>query len=112
MESLIYQHNSLQVETPLFESIFAMTLSTDLITMLQCLEKSRSSVMILPTSAQKLLKDYTSEIDFFDDILVGEGVEQLCFGLKKVLEGLKNKIVEIALDATCRWLHFLCRKLI
>ena len=54
------------------------------------------------TSASKLLREYSSEIDLFDDIPREEGVEQLCFGLRKVLEGLKGKIIEIALDATCK----------
>lgn len=52
------------------------------------------------TSASKLLNDYTPEIDLFG-IPQEEGVEQLCFELKKVLDGLQGKMVEIALDATC-----------
>ncbi|KAJ7572264.1 hypothetical protein C8J56DRAFT_720139, partial [Mycena floridula] len=29
-----------------------------------------------------------------------DGVQQLCFGLKRILEGLRGKVVEIGLDAT------------
>ena len=53
-------------------------------------------------SAEKLLRDYAEDgdIDVFSVPTV-DGVEQICFGLRKVAESLRDKIVEIAIDATC-----------
>ncbi len=54
------------------------------------------------TSARILLKEFPSEVDLFEDVVPPEGVEQLCFGMKRILHGLKGKIVEIEADATCK----------
>ena len=43
-------------------------------------------------SAKKLLKEYLDQIDLFDDITQEDSIKQLCFGLKKVLEGLRGKM--------------------
>jgi len=47
-----------------------------------------------------LLKEFRNDVDVFD-IKVEEGVEQLAWGMKKILAGLKGKVVEIGVDTTC-----------
>ncbi|KAJ7600229.1 hypothetical protein C8J56DRAFT_879955 [Mycena floridula] len=44
-------------------------------------------------SARELLKDYPNNIDLFEDVGT-DGVEQLCFGLKHILEGMRGKIIQ------------------
>ncbi len=56
-------------------------------------------------SARALLDEYPDNIEEFKEITPPEGVEQLCFGLKRVLNGLRGKVVEIGLDATCKTAH-------
>jgi hypothetical protein len=51
-------------------------------------------------SAKILLKEYSNDVDIFD-IPVAEGIEQLCWGMKKVASRLKGKVVEIGIDSTC-----------
>lgn len=46
------------------------------------------------------MKEFGDEVDVLD-VHPAEGVEQLCWAMKKIIELLKGKIVEIALDATC-----------
>jgi len=53
-------------------------------------------------SAKILLKEYSDDVDVFD-IQVAEGVEQLCWGMKKILSQMKRKVVEIGIDATCTY---------
>jgi hypothetical protein len=52
-------------------------------------------------SALKLLTEFPDDVDIFHPVGVPEGVEILCFGMKKIAGPLKGKIVEVALDATC-----------
>jgi hypothetical protein len=47
-------------------------------------------------SAKTLLKD------FEDDVDTADGVEQLCWGMKKIASRLKGSIVEVGIDATCK----------
>lgn len=56
------------------------------------------------TSARVLLKEFSNDVDFFEDVVPPEGVEQLCFGMTWILQGLKGKVVEIGLDVTCELL--------
>lgn len=51
-------------------------------------------------SAEILLNEYSDDVDVFN-IPVADGVEQLCWGMKKVASRLKGKVVEIGIDATC-----------
>ena len=55
--------------------------------------------MQLP-SAELLLKEFPNEAEVFD-VERAEGVEQLAWGMKKILEGLRGQVVEIGIDATC-----------
>ena len=57
-------------------------------------------------SAKLLLQDFRSEIDLFD-VDVAEGVDQLCWGMRKIAEPLQGKIAEIGLDATCAYICIL-----
>ena len=41
------------------------------------------------------------------EIPVAEGVEQLCWGIKKVVSRLKGKVVEVAINATCECTCFM-----
>ncbi|KAF8182466.1 hypothetical protein K438DRAFT_1767385 [Mycena galopus ATCC 62051] len=50
-------------------------------------------------SAEVLLKEFGDGVDILD-IHPPEGVEQLCWAMKKIIEPLKGKIVEIAVGAT------------
>ena len=52
-------------------------------------------------SAKLLLTEFQKDVDIFD-IEVDEGVQQVCWGMKKIASLLKGKIVEIAIDATCQ----------
>ena len=58
--------------------------------------------MQLP-SARLLLEEFDDDVDVFK-IDVAEGVQQLCWGMKKILLQLKGKVVEIRMDATCKTL--------
>ncbi|KAJ6610972.1 hypothetical protein B0H10DRAFT_1953458 [Mycena sp. CBHHK59/15] len=52
-------------------------------------------------SAAKLLEEHGDNVDIFKPEDIPEGVEMLCWGMKKVAGLLKGKIVEIGVDATC-----------
>ena len=54
-------------------------------------------------SVETLLKEYSEDVDVFD-ILVVDGVDQLCWGMKKIVGPLKGKVVEIGIDATCGYI--------
>ncbi|EGN95293.1 hypothetical protein SERLA73DRAFT_77309 [Serpula lacrymans var. lacrymans S7.3] len=51
------------------------------------------------TSVYILLSELKDDVDLFD-IKVADGVEQLCWGMKKIAQRLKGKVVEIGIDAT------------
>jgi hypothetical protein len=53
-------------------------------------------------SAEKLLSEYDDDVDVFKPENIPEGVEMLCWGMKKIAAPLKGKIVEVGLDATCK----------
>lgn len=52
-------------------------------------------------SAKKLLAEYGDAVDIFDLVGVLDGVEILAWGMKRIAETLRGKIVEIGIDATC-----------
>ncbi|KAJ7732044.1 hypothetical protein DFH07DRAFT_871091 [Mycena maculata] len=52
------------------------------------------------TSAEILLREFTADCELFE-VPREEGVEQLCWGMKKIAGPLRGKIVEIGFDATC-----------
>ncbi|KAG6808211.1 hypothetical protein H0H92_005025 [Tricholoma furcatifolium] len=54
------------------------------------------------TSASKLLTEYPDEVDVFSPIEVLEGVEMLCWGMKKIAQPLDGRVFEVGLDATCK----------
>jgi hypothetical protein len=51
-------------------------------------------------SAEKLLVEYPDEVDVLEVPKV-DGVEQLCWGMKRIVQQLKGMVVEIGIDATC-----------
>ena len=51
-------------------------------------------------SAKILLEEYSKLVDIFN-IKIEEGVQQLCWGMKKIGERLRGRVVEIGIDATC-----------
>ena len=51
--------------------------------------------------AKMLLEEFDDDVDVFE-IDVAEGVQQLCWGMKKILAHLKGKVVKIGMDATCK----------
>ncbi|KIK05393.1 hypothetical protein K443DRAFT_3879 [Laccaria amethystina LaAM-08-1] len=51
-------------------------------------------------SAEKLLADFGDDVDVFNPQEVPNGVEILCWGMKKIAEPLKGHCVEVGLDAT------------
>lgn len=55
--------------------------------------------MQLP-SAEILLKELGDDVDVLD-VHPAEGVEQIAWVMKKIMEPLRGKIVEIGIDATC-----------
>ncbi|KAJ7444263.1 hypothetical protein B0H11DRAFT_2089753 [Mycena galericulata] len=59
-------------------------------------------------SAQILLNELGDDVDVLD-VHPAEGVEQLCWAMKKIITPLRGKIVEIALDATCTCNQFFSR---
>ena len=56
-------------------------------------------------SATKLLAEFTEDVDVFDLRGIPEGVEILAWGMRKIASRLAGKIVEIAMDATCKRYH-------
>ena len=52
-------------------------------------------------SAKLLLEEYPDDVDIFR-INVAEGVHQICWGMKRIADHLKGKVVEIGIDATCQ----------
>ncbi|KAJ6599395.1 hypothetical protein B0H10DRAFT_2323117 [Mycena sp. CBHHK59/15] len=52
-------------------------------------------------SAEKLLDEYGEDVDIFKPLDVPEGVEMLCWGMKKIAMPLKGQIFEVGVDATC-----------
>jgi hypothetical protein len=56
-------------------------------------------------SATMLLRELDDDIDVFAMNKV-EGVEQLCWGMKRIGAHLKGKIIEIGIDATCAYSFF------
>lgn len=57
-------------------------------------------------SASLLLKEYGDDVDRFNPTNVPEGVEILCWGMKKIARPLINKVAEIGLDATCKQFQY------
>ena len=53
-------------------------------------------------SARKLLEEYSDNIDIFNLPEI-DGIEQLAFGMKKIVENLHGEIVELGIDATCKF---------
>ncbi|KAF8896786.1 hypothetical protein CPB84DRAFT_1963103 [Gymnopilus junonius] len=51
-------------------------------------------------STTKLLEEFADEADIFTDLYIPDGVEMLAFGLKKVAEQLKGKVIKVGIDAT------------
>ncbi|KAJ7654535.1 hypothetical protein DFH06DRAFT_1092784 [Mycena polygramma] len=51
-------------------------------------------------STKKLLHQHKDDVDVFEPEDVPEGVEMLCWGMKKTAEPLRGKVVEIGVDAT------------
>ncbi|KAJ7625689.1 hypothetical protein FB45DRAFT_979820 [Roridomyces roridus] len=51
-------------------------------------------------SAEKLLREYGDDVDLFTPTDIPEGVEMLCWGMKKIAGPLRGKVVEIGVDAT------------
>ena len=51
-------------------------------------------------SVRALLAKFGDDVDIFK-VEVAPSVQQLYWGMKKILEGLHGKVVEIAIDATC-----------
>ena len=62
----------------------------------------------LPSAS--LLNEYKDDVNLFDPKNVPEGVEILCWGMKKIAMPLKNKVAKIGLDATCKPLQYMSRK--
>lgn len=59
------------------------------------------------TSARKLLAEYEEDVEVFEPAGIPEGVEILAWGMKRIAEPLRGKVVEIGMDATCKkYLHF------
>ncbi|KAJ7336981.1 hypothetical protein DFH08DRAFT_813277 [Mycena albidolilacea] len=51
-------------------------------------------------STKKVLEENTDDVDIFEAQDVPEGVDMICWGMKKIAEPLKGKVVEIGVDAT------------
>ncbi|KAJ7787334.1 hypothetical protein B0H14DRAFT_3580477 [Mycena olivaceomarginata] len=51
-------------------------------------------------STKKLLEQHPDDVDIFQPEDIPEGVEMLCWGMKKIATPLKGKIVEVGVDAT------------
>ncbi|KAJ7933128.1 hypothetical protein B0H13DRAFT_1856418 [Mycena leptocephala] len=47
-------------------------------------------------STKKMLEEYTDHVDIFEPRDVPEGVEMVCWGMKKIATPLEGKAVEIA----------------
>ena len=52
-------------------------------------------------STKLLLEEFPDEIDIFN-IKVADGVQQICWGMKRIANRLKGKVVEIGINATCQ----------
>ncbi|KAF7366599.1 SWIM-type domain-containing protein [Mycena sanguinolenta] len=55
-------------------------------------------------SATKMLEEHGEDVDIFKPENIPEGVEMLCWGMKKIAGPLQGKIFEIGVDATCTYL--------
>lgn len=53
-------------------------------------------------SASKLLREYQDVVDVFKPTNIPDGVEMLCWGMKKINEPLQGKVIELGVDATCK----------
>lgn len=53
-------------------------------------------------STKALLEELADDVEVWD-VARDNGVEQLCFGMKKIARSLCDQVVEIALDATCEF---------
>ncbi|KAF9021704.1 hypothetical protein BDZ89DRAFT_1163620 [Hymenopellis radicata] len=51
-------------------------------------------------SGRILLQELGDDVDYFSEIRPPDGVEQICFGMKRILHSLRGKVVEIGMDAT------------
>ncbi|KAF8889149.1 hypothetical protein CPB84DRAFT_1749343 [Gymnopilus junonius] len=51
-------------------------------------------------SAKTLLAEFSDDVDIFEPVGVPEGVEMLAWGMKRIAEPLRGKVVEIGIDAT------------
>ena len=53
-------------------------------------------------SAETLLRGFGDDVNVFE-VEEEEGVQQLCWGMKKIREKLRGKVAEIRVDATCKF---------
>lgn len=54
------------------------------------------------SSAQNLLDKYGDEVDIFLSRNIPEGLDILCWGMKKIERPLHRKIIEVGLNMTCK----------
>jgi len=52
-------------------------------------------------SAKKLLAEFGDDVDIFEPTDLPDEVEMLAWGMKRIAEQLRGKVLEIAMDATC-----------
>ena len=51
-------------------------------------------------SVQKLLEEYSDNVDIFKPVDLPDGVEMLAWGMKRIAQPLRGRVVKIAVDAT------------
>ena len=52
-------------------------------------------------SAMTLLAKFNEDVDIFKPVGIPDSVEILAWGMKRIAEPLRGKVVEIGIDATC-----------
>jgi hypothetical protein len=53
-------------------------------------------------SARTLLQEYKNDVDILT-LPAMDGIEQVAWVMKKIMDPMRGKIVEIGIDATCKW---------
>jgi hypothetical protein len=54
-------------------------------------------------SAEILLREFDGDVILFEPVDVPDGVEILCWSMKRIVKIIEGKVVEIGLDATCQY---------
>lgn len=71
----------------------------ELVGRIQALFPQVTANQIHTASAKLLMEDLSDDVEMFN-VVIEDGIEQICWGMKQIARPLIGKVVEVGLDAT------------